>query len=227
MLYIVGGIADRYGIRAGPADHGAGVHDRRADPLVRAAVREVRHQPACGRSTAAQAEVRYQRSRGEVKLLLVRNARRELRQRPGAVRRRTSRSTKARSSRCSAPTAPASRRCSRPSAGLVPRRRGAIVFDGRDMHATRRRTRSRARRRAWCPAARRVPVADRRREPRGSRAGPTSDQPQSRERDRASVLEMFPVLRDAGCTSRGGNLSRRPAADARRSAWRCIAAAAA
>ena len=72
VLYIVGGIADRYGIRQGmlimvPVFLIGAFILSSASLFVKADINKV------WTSTAAQAEVRYQRSRGEVKLLLVRN----------------------------------------------------------------------------------------------------------------------------------------------------------
>ena len=96
----------------------------------------------CGRRPPPRPRSRYQRSRGEVKLLLVRNLDVQLRRRAGAVRRRTSRSTKARSSRCSARTAPASRRCSKAISGLVAgdERRDRVRRPRHDVHAARTRS---------------------------------------------------------------------------------------
>jgi ABC-type branched-subunit amino acid transport system ATPase component/MFS family permease len=72
VLYIVGGIADRYGIRQGllimvPVFMIGALILSSASLFVKSDINKV------WTSTAAQAEVRYQRSRGEVKLLLVRN----------------------------------------------------------------------------------------------------------------------------------------------------------
>jgi branched-chain amino acid transport system ATP-binding protein len=72
VLYIVGGIADRYGIRQGllimvPVFLIGAFILSSASMFVKSDINKV------WTSTAAQAEVRYQRSRGEVKLLLVRN----------------------------------------------------------------------------------------------------------------------------------------------------------
>ena len=72
VLYIVGGIADRYGVRQGMLIMvpvflvGAAILST-AGSFVKADINRV------WTSTAAQAEVRLERSRGEVKLLLVRN----------------------------------------------------------------------------------------------------------------------------------------------------------
>ncbi len=72
VLYIVGGIADRYGIRQGllimvPVFLVGAFILSSASLFVKADINKV------WTSTAAQAEVRHQRSLGEVKLLLVRN----------------------------------------------------------------------------------------------------------------------------------------------------------
>jgi branched-chain amino acid transport system ATP-binding protein len=72
VLYIVGGIADRYGIRQGllimvPVFLIGAFILSSASFFVKADISRV------WTSTAAQAEVQYQRSQGEVKLLLVRN----------------------------------------------------------------------------------------------------------------------------------------------------------
>ena len=72
VLYIVGGIADRYGIRQGlllmvPIFLIGALILSSASTFVKADINRV------WTSTAAQAEVRHQRSQGEVKLLLVRN----------------------------------------------------------------------------------------------------------------------------------------------------------
>ena len=72
VLYIVGGIADRYGIRQGllimvPVFLIGALILSSASLFVKSDINKV------WTSTAAQAEVRYQRSQGEVKLLLVRN----------------------------------------------------------------------------------------------------------------------------------------------------------
>jgi branched-chain amino acid transport system ATP-binding protein len=72
VLYIVGGIADRYGIRQGllimvPVFLIGAAILQSAASFVKSDINKV------WTSTAAQAEVRLQRSRGEVKLLLVRN----------------------------------------------------------------------------------------------------------------------------------------------------------
>ena len=72
VLYIVGGIADRYGIRQGllimvPVFLIGALILSSASVFVKADINRV------WTSTAAQAEVRHQRSQGEVKLLLVRN----------------------------------------------------------------------------------------------------------------------------------------------------------
>ena len=72
VLYIVGGIADRYGIRQGmlimvPVFLIGAMILSSASLFVKSDINKV------WTSTAAQAEVRYQRSKGEVKLLLVRN----------------------------------------------------------------------------------------------------------------------------------------------------------
>jgi len=72
VLYIVGGIADRYGIRQGllvmvPIFVIGALILSSASMFVKADINRV------WTSTAAQAEVLYQRSKGEVKLLLVRN----------------------------------------------------------------------------------------------------------------------------------------------------------
>ncbi len=72
VLYIVGGIADRYGIRQGllimvPVFMIGALILSSASLFVKSDINKV------WTSTAAQAEVRYQRARGEVKLLLVRN----------------------------------------------------------------------------------------------------------------------------------------------------------
>ena len=72
VLYIVGGIADRYGIRQGmlimvPVFLIGALILSSASTFVKADISRV------WTSTAAQAEVRHQRSKGEVKLLLVRN----------------------------------------------------------------------------------------------------------------------------------------------------------
>jgi branched-chain amino acid transport system ATP-binding protein len=72
VLYIVGGIADRYGIRQGllimvPIFLIGAFILSSASLFVKSDISKV------WTSTAAQAEVRYQRARGEVKLLLVRN----------------------------------------------------------------------------------------------------------------------------------------------------------
>ena len=72
VLYIVGGIADRYGIRQGlllmvPVFLIGAFILSSASLFVKADINKV------WTSTAAQAEVRHQRSLGEVKLLLVRN----------------------------------------------------------------------------------------------------------------------------------------------------------
>ena len=72
VLYLVGGIADRYGIRQGmlimvPVFLIGAMILSSASMFVKSDINKV------WTSTAAQAEVRYQRSLGEVKLLLVRN----------------------------------------------------------------------------------------------------------------------------------------------------------
>ena len=72
VLYIVGGIADRYGIRQGllimvPVFLVGAAILSSASVFVKADINRV------WTSTAAQAEVRLERSKGEVKLLLVRN----------------------------------------------------------------------------------------------------------------------------------------------------------
>ena len=72
VLYMVGGIADRYGIRQGmlimvPVFLIGAMILSSASLFVKSDINKV------WTSTAAQAEVRYQRSKGEVKLLLVRN----------------------------------------------------------------------------------------------------------------------------------------------------------
>jgi hypothetical protein len=129
---------------------------------------EARHRQVW-QSAAARSEALLERREGRSKLLVVRDLNVWLRHGAGAVRRRTSRSPRARSSPCSAPTAPASRPCSRrspassrPTSGRscstvatspTPRP-NEVAARGRGPDARR---------------CRRVPVAHRRREPAGRR----------------------------------------------------------
>ena len=194
MLYIVGGIADRYGIRQGllimvPVFLIGALILSSASLFVKSDINKV------WTSTAAQAEVRYQRSQGEVKLLLVRNldvsydnvqvlfgVNFEIDE--GEIVALLGTNGAGKSTLLKA------------IAGLVPADAGAIVFDGRDA-TLRAAARGRgARHRAWCPAARACSLRSPSPRTCGSRAGSTRTAAAAPTRS-TSVLEMFPVLDDA------------------------------
>ena len=109
VLYIVGGLADRYGIRRACSSwcrcsSSAPPSCRRPPSFVKADIAEgvdLHRGPGRGPPPAVA-------GRGEAAPRP--QPRRGLRRRPGALQRRTSRSTRARSSPCSAPTAPGSPR---------------------------------------------------------------------------------------------------------------------
>ena len=117
MLPFIGWIADHWGIRTGMAMMVPMFLHRRArsSPAV-ASVDRQRHRagPPDGARPGRGDEPTPAR-RGEAPA--VPRRRRRVLRRAGAPRRSTSRSTRARSWRCSAPTAPASRPCSRRSPG--------------------------------------------------------------------------------------------------------------
>ena len=92
-------------------------------------------------------------STGMSRLLGHPRADRLLRRLPGAVRRSTSRSGRARWWRSSAPTAPASRRFCGPSAGSCRSPRAQCGCDGRPSAALPRASRSRRGAWPWCPRA--------------------------------------------------------------------------
>ena len=212
MLYIVGGIADTYGIRTGLLIMvpifliGAWIL------VVGVAVREVRHQPGvdvdrrAGRG-AAQAQ------QGVVKLLVVRNLDVhydnvqvlfgvDFEVDEGEIVALLGTNGAGKSTLLKA------------ISGLVEATNGAVVFDGRDM--TYAPPNEVAERGVVDGAGRpgRVPDADRRREPRGSRAGCTARTRRASTAATEHVLELFPILARAARRARRQPL-RRPAADAR------------
>ena len=120
-LYVVGGIADTYGIRAGLLIVGADLPHRRVDPRVGLDLREERHQPGVDVDRGAgRSHAQAPAGRGEAAARPQR--RRALRQRAGAVPRRL-RGRRRRDRRAARhERRRASRRCSRRSPASSRRR---------------------------------------------------------------------------------------------------------
>ena len=216
VLYIVGGIADTYGIRTGLLIMvpifliGAWILSS-ASLYVKSDINRV------WTSTAAQAEVRLKRSQGLVKLLVVRNLDVhydnvqvlfgvDFEVDEGEIVALLGTNGAGKSTLIKA------------ISGLVEATNGAVVFDGRDMtYAPPNEVAERGV--IVVPGgAGRVPHADRRRAPPARGLGAPPGQGAGRRRDAARARAVPDPARPALRTGR--QPLRRPAADARARAWR-------